>query len=89
MEKREQQGHDVLGPDREVTVIPRMPMATDLTMRDHFAGLAMQGMRANPDYMGKALRGNRPTPSGNIADWAYQQADAMLEARNQPTPHNQ
>lgn len=42
-----------------------------LTMRDWFAGKAMQGMLAASE--------NYPTPE--LADYAYQVADAMLRAR--------
>ena len=45
----------------------------DMTLRDHFAGLAMQGM-----YTSKSF------PTGVMADTAieaYQMADVMLKAR--------
>lgn len=41
-------------------------------LRDHFAGLAMQGSCACPD--------NNAPPSV-VARWAYEMADAMLRAR--------
>jgi hypothetical protein len=48
--------------------------AKDMTMRDHFAGLAMQGFMAN-----------KTNPlhfqPEDDATWAYQIADAMLKAR--------
>jgi hypothetical protein len=48
----------------------------DMTMRDHFAGLAMQGV------MSAYAQGYCNSVSGKvIADWAYQQADEMLKAR--------
>lgn len=55
---------------------PAFPMtgdeiATGLTMRDYFAAKAMQGMLAASE--------NYPTPE--LADYAYQVADAMLLAR--------
>ncbi len=40
-------------------------------MRDWFAGLAMQGLLANPEL------GN--TPANLLSKWAYETADAMLE----------
>jgi len=48
--------------------------ALDMTLRDHFAGLAMQGQLARPS-------------SGLLCDedhakYAYMMADAMLEERN-------
>jgi len=44
--------------------------ARDMTMRDHFAGLAMQGII----YEGAES-------SVEVANWAYGMADAMLEER--------
>lgn len=45
--------------------------ATGMSLRDYFAGLAMQGW-ANSTMVGEPARG---------AAWAYRMADAMLEAR--------
>ena len=48
--------------------------ARDMTLRDHFAGLAMQGMYANGSF-----------PTGfrlDTAKEAYEMADAMLKERN-------
>lgn len=47
----------------------------DENMRDVFAGLAMQGTIAS------APNGRAPVCS-TLADWSYEMADAMLEARN-------
>jgi len=45
-----------------------------MTLRDHFAGLAMQGLiSADPDYR---------WDDKDCAKFAYQQADAMLAERN-------
>ena len=46
-----------------------------LTLRDHFAGLAMQGLLAHDNYVNSSL--------DSLATEAYQQADAMLEARKE------
>ena len=43
--------------------------ASEMTLRDHFAGLAMQGMIAEK------------MDSDEMAETAYEIADAMLEAR--------
>ena len=44
-----------------------------MTLRDYFAAKAMQGMMHDVDH-----------PAGEvIAGWAYEVADAMLEARKQ------
>jgi hypothetical protein len=45
--------------------------ARDMTLRDHFAGLAMQGII----YEGAES-------SVEVATWAYGMADAMLKERN-------
>ena len=47
-------------------------MVSDMTLRDHFAGLAMQGAMANCEVKEKAM---------SRAQWAYEIADAMLEER--------
>ena len=48
------------------------------TMRDHFAGLAMQGLMTiyAEDF-------SRSVSDKDIAEWAYEQADAMLKAREE------
>lgn len=51
-----------------------------VTLRDHFAGLAMQGFVANNwNAMDDAAR-------AVLADSAYELADAMLAARQPQTP---
>jgi len=51
--------------------------AKDMTVRDHYAGLAMQGMlAANPRTIKKF-----PIPTPLLVADAYIIADAMLEAR--------
>ena len=44
-----------------------------ISLRDHFAGLAMQGLMVNPKYV--------EMPPSAIAGYAYEQADAMLRAK--------
>ena len=51
--------------------------AKDMTMRDHFAGLAMQGMLANPKLQEQILKAGQSW----IEESAYAVADAMLKAR--------
>jgi hypothetical protein len=46
--------------------------ARDMTMRDHFAAKAMQGVTANPDS---------GVTSTGLAERAYKIADAMLSER--------
>jgi len=50
--------------------------AKDMTLRDHFAGLAMQAMIAHPNSNADAL-------ASVYAKGAYVAADAMLKAREQ------
>lgn len=47
-----------------------------MTLRDHFAGLAMQGLCAHPDTWGL-------TSAREIAGEAYELADAMIAARGE------
>ena len=44
-----------------------------MTLRDYFAGQALSGMLANPEPLDLL--------HNEIADYAYEVADAMLEAR--------
>jgi hypothetical protein len=53
----------------EISDEKKSVFATDMTLRDHYAGLAMQGL------MDAAM------PMPEIADAAYEMADAMLKAR--------
>ena len=46
--------------------------ARDKTLRDHYAGLAMQAILSNPEYIGE---------DAALADQSYNVADAMLKAR--------
>jgi hypothetical protein len=48
-----------------------------MTLRDHFAGLAMQGMLANPKLEKQIVLAGQSW----IEESAYKVADAMLEAR--------
>lgn len=45
-----------------------------LTLRDQFAMASLQGFRANSDL-------DQDAPSASFAEWAYEDADAMMEAR--------
>ena len=49
--------------------------AKGMTLRDYFAAKAMQAIRTNPDYYTLSVH--------KVAEAAYGQADAMLEARKQ------
>ena len=50
--------------------------ARDMTLRDHFAGLAMQGFLAYA-----ATSGKYAPPDDELAREAYKMADAMLKER--------
>jgi len=50
--------------------------ARDMTMRDHFAGLAMQGFLAYA-----ATTGKYAPPDDELARESYKMADAMLKER--------
>ena len=54
----------------------RKGLREELSLRDHFAGLAMQGLMNvyAQDY-------SKSVSDKEIADWSYDQADAMLKAR--------
>lgn len=52
-----------------------MQKADHLTLRDHFAGLAMQAMLSSDNLI--------DTKEADIARLAYKQADAMLAARDE------
>jgi hypothetical protein len=45
-----------------------------MTLRDYFAAKALQGIMVDP---------NVTMGADKIAEWAYMQADAMLEAREE------
>lgn len=49
--------------------------ARDMTLRDHFAGLALQAMIAHPDS-------DEDADAREYANGAYVMADAMLKARD-------
>lgn len=55
--------------------MPEYPGLEEMTLRDHFAAEAMNGM----------LAGANEYPHADIADAAYHAADAMLEVRGQKT----
>lgn len=60
---------------QELTTI----MEKEIQLRDHFAGLAMQGWLASIPYDGSA----GPVSVHSIAALAYQMADAMMEEREE------
>ena len=49
-----------------------------MTLRDWFAGQTLTGLLLGPGQLGEAAQGD----PAKAAEWAYQQADAMLARRN-------
>lgn len=58
-----------------------------LSIRDHFAGLAMQALIASPrpidDIHDSISSDNSAMSANNVSAWAYEVADAMIRARKQ------
>ena len=81
-------GHDKTGGPAFPYVAPDAGHYSDgMSLQDHFAGLALQGLIAanNSEYMARELRRAadkvKLTPENAIAKLAYIYADAMLKAR--------
>ena len=62
-------------------------MAEGMDLRDYFAGLAMQGLLANPK-LADEIRKQGGAYSGWIEDSAYSWADAMMKAREVKNEHS-
>ena len=58
-----------------------------MDLRDYFAGLAMQGLLANPK-LADEIRKQGGAYSGWIEDSAYSRADAMMKAREVKNEHS-
>ena len=56
--------------------------AMSMTLRDYFAGQAMQGLCARTDGQGFDFA-TFPKDPMRVALWAYDVADQMLKARNE------
>ena len=63
---------------REAT---RNPPASDATLRDHYAGLAMQGLLAGTEWQFAPAGPLQIQVVTDMALASYQVADAMLKAR--------
>ena len=55
--------------------------AKDMTLRDHFAGLAMQALLSNPKMQPEIIKGGGAF-GGWIESSAYAWADSMIKERN-------
>jgi hypothetical protein len=60
--------------------VPDRDSGKGMSLRDYFAGQALQGWAAAGQVLVEMKEGG---PFGNMANWAYQVADAMLAARGQ------
>ena len=57
-----------------------------LTIRQHFAAMAMQGLLSNPEWM-EVYKGEKYKMMDDIvAEVSVKQADALINALNQPQP---
>ena len=61
-------------------VAKKLTRVSGMTLRDYFAAKAMQGMFADSSVLQVLSRGPRGA-SAELAAMAYEQADAMLKAR--------
>ena len=60
------------------------PFQPGMTLRDHFAGLAMQALISSPFYRVQGgYKGWAEIASGGLAEEAYSMADEMIKARGQ------
>ena len=69
--------HDKEGGAAFATSLTENGHQPGMTLRDYFAGQALVGMYANPDF------GADNEPYIKNARWAYKQADAMIKARDE------
>ena len=74
IDKAYDKNHSGCFPDNKLNKPEPLLLARDMTLRDHFAGLSMQGISSSDLHQQINFK--------QISKWAYQQADAMLEARN-------
>lgn len=56
---------------------------TGMTLRDWFAGQALNAVNPEDLYFGTVEKSHNPWP--NVAENCYKAADAMLAARKEPT----
>ena len=56
---------------------------TGMTLRDYFAAKAMQGFLSNDNLLKDACEWHKDGSETSIALWAYDQADAMMKAREE------
>jgi len=56
-------------------------MQEGMTLRDHFAGLALTGLLAGLDRDARRFMERQAEPAGAMAKACYAMADAMIKAR--------
>ena len=72
-DKTYDKNHSGCFPDNKLNKPEPLLLARDMTLRDHFAGLALQSyMHSYEDTKTKIC----------LAYWSYKMADAMLDERN-------
>jgi len=58
-------------------------MASDMTLRDHFAGQALAGTMANEEILKIMVDKAGAEVKGHIAKYVYEIADAMIKERQE------
>jgi hypothetical protein len=59
------------------------PAWSGMTLRDYFAAKAMQGFLSNDNLLRESCKWHKDGSETSIAVLAYDQADAMLKAREE------
>jgi hypothetical protein len=69
---------------RHIPPRPATRMAKDMTLREHYAGMAMQGILASPTPWTADCEASTPMTSWkDVASGSAQMADALIAALNQ------
>lgn len=76
--------NSILNSTRTTQRPPISPTTTErISLRDHFAGLALQGIISNKEELGECMDDeNSENAWEAVAKYAYMYADAMLKARS-------
>jgi len=69
-----------LPPDPNPAAYSQFPSSIGMTLRDWFAGQAMQGMLSNPANYGSS---HEWRDDATVAEQAYEIADDMIKARKE------
>lgn len=81
--KKVDDGGDAFPMVRDMTNKPNWDYHPGMSLRDYFAGMALQGILSNPTTVTAKLFRSADgfMNSEMISDCAYEQADALLERR--------